>query len=189
METRPWEQRPLPKRGDLRPTKTFAAVGQALSHWSRFESHLAILFVSFAAHAGPSPVARRAFGAVRTFEGRLEMLRAASDVYFAHAPDAHKQSEFNKLARRDWREFSARRNEIAHGIVQPNPEGIPGVAIKGYALVPLLLLHNSSKRNVGWGPDFVYSSVEIDYYSKEFEQLATTALPFVQFILSRPRPF
>ena len=55
-------------------------------------------------------------GAVRTFEGRLDMLRAASDVYSEHYPNPALQTQFKTFAGQ-MKNIAGRRNDIAHGIV------------------------------------------------------------------------
>ena len=42
-------------------------------------------------------IARRAYCAVRTFEGRAEMLRAASEAYFFTHPDSGLQERFKAV--------------------------------------------------------------------------------------------
>ena len=92
MEIKPWDRRPWPLRGDADDRTVYQHVGQFLSFWERYEATLAYLFASF---FGPLPLsdpARRSYFSVRTFEGRAEMLRAASSTYF----DARKSPELQK---------------------------------------------------------------------------------------------
>ena len=68
-----WDRRSWPKRGDRSSRKLFAAIGAALTAWEYHESTLSDLFSMLVA-GGKSIIARRAFSAVRTFEGRLVTL-------------------------------------------------------------------------------------------------------------------
>jgi hypothetical protein len=111
----PWDRRPWPQTGDATANETYAAVGCALSSWERHEAALSFLFAAFVSE-GTSRIARRAYNAIRTFEGRAEMLKAASHSFFAAYPDEEMQKRFKDILR-NAKEFSARRNDIAHGCV------------------------------------------------------------------------
>jgi hypothetical protein len=113
-ELRPYDLRPWPKSGDRNIDKTYAAIGRALSNWERYEWILSHLFSAIVAGVENNP-ARRAYGAVRTFEGRSQMLRAASVTYFSERPDTNLQGSFKKIIT-SASKFSERRNEIAHGV-------------------------------------------------------------------------
>ena len=115
-ELQPWDPRPWPESGDDNEDVTFAAVGRALTEWARFETALSRLFAGFIAIDRDSKAARRAFGAVRTFEGRMDMIRAAAISYFSHFPDEPLKATWDDLAKRA-KLFGERRNEIAHGAV------------------------------------------------------------------------
>jgi hypothetical protein len=73
---KPADRRPWPEVGDKSIEETYAAVGRALSNWERYEWVLSHLF-SVIVSDTESEAARRAYGAVRTFEGRIDMLEAA----------------------------------------------------------------------------------------------------------------
>ena len=82
---KPFDRRPWPTIGDRELDITYAAVGRALSSWERFEGILSLLFSAFVVNMEREG-ARRAYSAVRTFEGRAEMLKAASEAYFMNSP-------------------------------------------------------------------------------------------------------
>ena len=113
---RPWDRTPWPERGDDNINDTYAGVGRALSQWERYEAGLALLFSAVVAGI-KTTAAMRAYSAVRTFEARVEMLRAASAAYFAKSPDEAVQKIFVEVVR-DAACFSPRRNDIAHGVVE-----------------------------------------------------------------------
>jgi hypothetical protein len=85
-ELDPWDRRPWPSRGDLSQNHLYASIGRALSESERAEASLTFVFSSFTL-SPESKIVRRAYSAVRTFEGRAEMLRAASEAYFSTHPD------------------------------------------------------------------------------------------------------
>jgi hypothetical protein len=116
----PWAIPPTPKLGDENIETTYASVGRALSSWEHFEAHLALLFARFITREQDSLAARRAYGTVASFTGRSALIRDAAAAYFAEFPDRELSDAFSeqlKIAAR----ASARRNDIAHGIVQPSP--------------------------------------------------------------------
>lgn len=170
-----WDRRPWPTSGDSDEEKLYAAVGRALSAWERCEAQLAFLFAQFLStpllHA---PI--RAYCAVRTFEGRADMLRAASKQYFwgFGIPKDHDFVVRFKVILSSAIEFSKRRNDIAHGVVdhyhpQPTAETVVWVTRHGYALFPA---YGSLKDRDHVGiPAYCYTSAELDYFREQFTGL------------------
>src|SRR4051794_23508023 len=110
-----WDRRPWPAVGDANVDDLYASIGRTLSEWERYNGNLSLLFAAFI--SGPlEDAARRSYAAVRTFEGRLEMLRAASEAYFAVMPNGDLLEDFKDILRAGSK-FAERRNEIAHGTV------------------------------------------------------------------------
>lgn len=80
--------------------------------------------------------------------------------------------------------FSARRNDIAHGFVQPWPS-LPPPETNGFALFPTTYSTNKNTLKepgeapylrTGWAyPDYIYTSVEIDAYAEKFSELEAKA--------------
>lgn len=64
-----------------------------------------------------SEPARRSIFAVRTFEGRTEMLKAASAAFF-HTVDEPELQDMCKRLIANALSYSSRRNDIAHGFVE-----------------------------------------------------------------------
>jgi hypothetical protein len=59
--------------------------------------------------------AMRAYGSVISFQGRASMLEEAAAGYFHTRPNEEFQSRFRKILSTECRQFSGRRNDIAHG--------------------------------------------------------------------------
>ena len=101
------------------------------------------------------------------------MVKAAAEVYFATV-DSNFQKDFQKLAGREWREYSSRRNEIAHGIVSPfhpvwDKRGGEGEVV-GYTLAPPSYDYQKSALNSF--PEYAYDSVAILHYAEQFKTLS-----------------
>jgi hypothetical protein len=182
MAKQPWEVPDPPAQGDPSADDTFRAVGAALSQWEHFEGNLTLAF-SYLIGAGYGNIAAtRAYGSVETFRGRANMIETAAEVYFRHTPDPRLQSLLAELLKRS-RQFTTRRNEIAHGIVNPYfGVGEDDLLVqKGFVLYPAY--YATRKRKLpGAAPyeyvafTFAYSSVEIDNFREHFNGLAEEAI-------------
>jgi hypothetical protein len=192
-EPKSWDQR-IAQRGDDSERTTFAAVGEALSRWTRFELNLARLFATLTMADEKSMIGPvLAFGSVRTFEGRIEMVHASGSWFFsvykalsASSNDAEcganaivkLQERFERLYK-NGKNFVARRNEIAHGIVSPQPiakiRKHTYVQLKRprFAFVPAYI--EMSKHTLFSQPKFIYGSKELLSYAGEFVKLADEA--------------
>ena len=179
----PWHPpEEYPTEGDADQDTTFLAVGRSLSYWEWFEAHLGLIFSRLIGAPNKLDAANRAYGTVLTFRGRGDMIKAAAESYFLLRPDDDTANEFKELMKcAD--DLAPRRNEIAHGIVQPY---FPLAARppKGYALVPSL--HATGKRpivraiahahNSG---RYAYTATEIAAFGSAFEILAKAAVTFL----------
>ena len=167
-ERRPWDRPSWPAEGDRTLDAVYAAVGGALSEWERYEAVLSYVFAGFTT---PTEVAigRRTYSAVRTFEGRAEMLRAASEAYFTKYPNAKLLTQFKDVLRAATA-FAPRRNDIAHGSADhyrrapPAPLEIP--APDRYALFPAFA--SFRERDMSGTPSYCYTSAEIEYFRGQF---------------------
>ena len=113
----------------------------------------------------------RSYSAVRTFEGRAEMLRAASGAFFyGHGEGAAHLLEPYKSVLRDATQFSQRRNDVAHGVVDyyrpepPEPQPVP--APDSYALFPGYATFK--ERDLESVPSYCYTSNELEYFRQQF---------------------
>jgi hypothetical protein len=130
-----WDRLPWAANGDSPIDTIYKLVGECLSEWEQLESELAKLFSCLVSNF-ESLAAERAYCAVRTFEARAEMLKAASEAYFAEHPNEGFQKSFVTILKHA-KNFAPRRNEIAHGIVKRYyPDDL---APKFYPIVSLLL--------------------------------------------------
>lgn len=173
-EPKPWDRKPWPKRGNRTGMKLYAAVGRALSSWEGLERELGVIFSLLVAGSNTKS-ARRAYYAVRTFEGRSEMLRAASEAFFAERENIPLQDKFKELFSAA-KSFSPRRNDIAHGAVNHfirDPAVGPFKRFKTFALYPSFA--NYKDRALDSRPTYCYTSIEIDRYTFEFRGLIFSA--------------
>jgi hypothetical protein len=117
-QPKPWDMPPLPASGDLDDTDTYASVGQSLSQWEHLEAQLGLMFGFLLGTIDDTSPALRAYGAIAAFSTRLDMIRAASAAFFFARKEKPLADELDELLDHA-KEFATRRNEIAHGIVQP----------------------------------------------------------------------
>ena len=187
QQPRPWDRRPWPESGDGHQDITYAAVGRALSEWERYESVLGFLFGNLVLPGAPVLLAAtRSYSAVRTFEGRAEMLRAASEAFFFYygTEMADTLQDKFKDVLRNAVQFSQRRNDIAHGVVdhyRPPPPTVPPMSSPDeYALFPAYATFKErDPQNV---PTYCYASAELDYYRTQFYSLRRPAFSLCQEI-------
>jgi hypothetical protein len=108
-------------------------------------------------------------GAIRTFEGRRDLLRGVSEGFFAYNPWASvKQDEVKEILRESQKAVE-RRNELAHGIVMPYKlEG--NSEPSGFCLLPSY--YDMKKRDVNSdAPQFAYTAENIDFFADAFRKL------------------
>ena len=111
----PWDAFPFPLKGDQDPEKTYAGVGHVMSEWESVEFNLARVYGVFVGgDAGGK--ALQEYGAPRIFASRLKALEQAAEAFFFRRCDQNIEGEFHLLTLRA-SGFSARRNDVAHGIV------------------------------------------------------------------------
>lgn len=178
----PWDIPLKPKPGerlDL-PDDLYAAVGKALSSWDGVESTLARIFALccqtpiFGNPLGEPAI--RAYGSVVSFNGRAEMVDAASRAYFHNkkAPTAEIEMKLRGLLS-ECRQFAGRRNDIAHGRVEfllgAEYDWWPqGEREHCWLFLPGLL---STKRySLDHEPTYIYMLAELTYFKDQFDNLA-----------------
>jgi hypothetical protein len=173
----------FPEKGDEIEDHTFAAVGRAMSDWTMVEIELTRLFVTLVQGKGAYiSVTARAFGAVKTVEGRLDMLRAAAEPFFLIEIDKcrmikssldrffeNQQIRFEEICK-SVKDCASIRNKIGHGVVgqlyqKPRRE-------IGYALQPAPM---DSKSTVFQTPTYAFTSEKLNEYSKSFRELRLAA--------------
>ena len=157
IDSFPWNPRPRSATGDADPTLLFQHVGMALTRWENLETELAELFdllVESKTRAGFS-----AYTTVVSSKSRGEMIEAATGRFFAKQPE-RKQHTRDLLMRVT--KFSARRNEIAHGVVLH-------LRSFGYYLCPSNI--NNKKWNNDGSAKYQYKSDDVWYYDQCFKKL------------------
>lgn len=184
MTTNPWDIPPPPKKGDASKSTTYEAVGLALSNWEFFEFDLGLMFITLL-RANEGIAARRAYGSIITFRGRLEMIEAAAEAYFLVHRAPRVKADFRSLMNRA-QKYGARRNEIAHGRVQEFKLERRKKS-DGWALYPShfnsnkMTLSGTRRRKVYLHvharlavtqPRYVYTSTEISAFAAHFRELA-----------------
>ena len=194
----PWEQAQIPRGGDATEDAVFVSIGRALSQWEYFEMWFAQIFsvcVSDNQGIDSGLPAQRAYGAIMTYRGRADMVKAAFAAFMnnklRYEPETDKalakqiSDEFSALVNRS-NKYSPRRNEIAHGFVQ---EWIDGCGDScGFALFPTSYSTNKNslaapdeaqyQRRLPW-PDYIYSSAEIGAYGEQFSGLQRQSKEFL----------
>ena len=173
-ELKPSDRRRWPTRGDRSIDKLYSGVGRALSQWETYEGVLSLLFSYFILSEAPF-IARRAYNAVRTFEGRADMLRAASHAYFTIYPNENLQADFKKILSSAL-QFSPRRNDIAHGVIghfRPQTITKRWRPRASYGLFPSYA--NFKDRDVTDTPAYCYTSKELLFFFEQFFRLTQPA--------------
>jgi hypothetical protein len=164
----------MPSSGDEDKGITLAAVGAALTAWGHYEAELGRLFTSLVAYDLISPGAERAFGAIRTFEARRDVLRSAGDAYFAHyygkleTDDVKQDRETFGGMLTISRNAVRVRNNIAHGVVVPYLPPRASETI-GFCLEPSY--YDSSKRTLWGNPEFAYNADMLNNFALEFGRM------------------
>jgi hypothetical protein len=192
----PWDVLPPPANGDQSDDNTFAAVGRAFSSWEYFEGNLSLLFANLVGRTEQETTAAiRSYGSVMAFTGRSRMVTAAAEVHFVFYPSVDAPDKLRELLNLA-NCLSARRNEIAYGIVQPyvpRPLAPVGYTERRYALFPAYYATNKrkfeDKPEYGFisTPKYIYASAEIGIYERQFTALADPTIELTQSVLVQKR--
>ncbi len=191
-QKKPYHRRDWPRKGDKNRKTTFAAVGEALTHWENYEGALALLFSEFVIPdlAMDRLAARRAYSSVRTFEARATMVEAAAEAYFQRFPDPKIFDQVDAICK-SARNYCSRRNEIAHWQVgqhyaENTTETHPVIDNKlGYSLKPPFA--NSQHVDIFDKAKWAMTSVEIRYWTQEFIKLQQHAMATIMELFGKAR--
>jgi len=175
MSKNPWDVREPPSPlGDPDERALFDAVGRALTAWETVEIECAKLFAVFVATRRKytyHDAAVRAYGAIIGTVNRRNMLEFAAESFFSGRQI--KRASFQKRSTdliNEYKDFSARRNEIAHGLVRrifiKRKDGSPRLV--GMYLIPSF--YNPKKFKKG-ELTYAYVSGDLVYYRQEFDKL------------------
>ena len=199
--TNPYDPPPSPTHGDSDANITYAAVGRAIIKWEAVEVDLATLFMSLiGGNLGQLGAIRRAYGSVLTFRGRKEMIEAVKETFFAAYRDKVLEADLKKHLDL-CANYSPRRNEIAHGIVQPHPDFEHPNKFT-WVLMPSEYATNKRRLNklpddlheklraeghvfqpFKTTPKYLYSSVEIDFLGQRFDDLVPPTSKLIRRVL------
>lgn len=178
---KPWAVVPMAEKGSTQ-RQIFAAVGHALSTWERMEFSLSELYHALLDAKNEGAVA--AYGTVMSSSSRMTMLHQAYEFFrFKGEPQFTGIPELINNVR----EFSNRRDEIAHGMVS-----MPTRA-RGWYLAPSWYHTKnaprsaegaSEKYNYGIGK-YAYSAEQIDAYREQFKALHERAHIFTSSVTLR----
>jgi hypothetical protein len=175
-----WADPPFPEHGDQDVKKVWAAVGQALSAWARFEHEFGHLFAAFVAPDRWLPQIERAYGAIRTFEGRQHMVGAAAEAYFANFDLDFDQGkkDFRDIMK-EAKEACKVRNNIAHGSVSM----YLGTGNIEYCLFPSYF--DTPRRDKDNVAEFIYNSTTISIFGKQFAELCGPICNLTRSVVDR----
>lgn len=180
MQQQPWDFDP-PQVGDANQDMTFRSIGAALSQWEYFEGNLSLCFSYLIGSGYGNMAALRSYGSVESFRGRAFMIRTAAEVYFKTTANDRLHADLTSLLNLASNHLSGKRNEIAHGIVNPYYKIVDGGSChEGFVLYPAYYATRKLKLAdvlpLTAEPNYVYSSVEIDKIATFFQQLADKAI-------------
>jgi hypothetical protein len=176
MMPNPWDIPPFPKRGDDDQDTTFAGVGRVLSQWEMIEVELAQIY-GWLVHRPDEIEALHQYGMPQIFGERIKGLSVVANFYFRWNPHQDAEGEFCALATKV-RNFSARRNDVAHSIVRPFQWGVSPELdgpLQFCAVPPYYAGKNFDPQNM---PSFIYTSVELTELSKALFYVAEDAKQF-----------
>lgn len=175
----PWDPLPNAAKGST-ADEIHLAVGRALTQWERLEFRLAQLYAELVSTGGYSDTAFRAFGVVAASAGRLEMLAEATRI--SPRPTNPLRAAISDFTRRAGK-YSARRNEIAHGVAVNY-----GGNQSDIRLLPAFYNSRKHKRDP-LEAAYCYAFTEISYYQTEFHRLTVEADDLLSQIRATPSPF
>jgi hypothetical protein len=190
--SKPWDVRSrLPDQGDPTDDVTYAAVGRALSRWEKLEVELAGLYAILTGRSKFDMTAIRAYGSGRIFADRMTGLATVACPYFVRNSGQKEEAAFESIVCRA-RKLSARRNDIAHGIVNKilratvdyrNPVGGSAQVLTSdnFCLMPP---HYDPRRRNQTEPKYSYSSQDMNEYGGHFAALALEVDQFTSQIAS-----
>jgi len=169
---------PPPEKGDWSEAVLYESIGRALSRWEAFECEFANLFASLIGPSIDSTPIHRAYGAVISFSGRLDMVRAAAEPFFAHHPEKNTdrvkalQKAYDDISKKA-QTLSGFRNRIAHGMVGGYTS--PAGHTRGLVLMPAYYAQRDRKLvSIPRGatvPEYAYTSGEINFFGGQFWDL------------------
>jgi hypothetical protein len=172
-ERNPWYRPPLARQGNRSDRVLFESIGRTLNAWEQIESELAHLYSAFLTGDRFDMSANLAYGEPNTIPLRLAKLHRVAKPHWVQHPSQEIEAEFERLSDLVDR-YSARRNDIAHGIarpfqwiVTPNLEGLVMISSRhsAWCVIPP---HYRPKTEPGAYPAYLLTSREINAFGAVF---------------------
>jgi hypothetical protein len=113
----PWEPPPIPTRGNRSSRTLYESIGRFLATWEEIEIALSHLYAAAVGQTRFDAGATQAYGKKYNFQDRITALEAAFLKHSIRAPNQGHESRFREIITQI-RGYSARRNDVAHGIVR-----------------------------------------------------------------------
>lgn len=184
MTKNPWDSFPFPLSGDQDPTNTYAGVGLVTSEWESVEFNLARLHGTFV-EGDPSGASIRDYGKGRIFSDRIRDLQKIGCKYFTQHCNQDLEGGFHAICI-NATGFSARRNEVAHGLVM-EVSGIQffqeklklaDLSEKQHLLVPPY--HIMRQHEWDGMPSFAYNSAQMHQLASRILSLSDAIVAYRQ---------
>ena len=176
-ERNPWDRPPLARQGNGSDRALFESIGRALNAWEQIESELAHLYSAFLTGDRFDLPANLAYGVLNTSPLRLAGLQRVAKAHWVQHPSQDIEGEFERLSEMVDR-YSARRNDIAHGIARPF-QWIVAPNLEGLIMIPtrdstwcLIPPHYRPKTEPGTYPAYLLTSREINAFGAVFLNVA-----------------
>jgi hypothetical protein len=173
-----WERPPRPAVGDVNDQMTYAGVGKVITQWELIEGELCHIYCGFV-RCPFDRAAIEAYGMDNIFKTRATTVEKAAENYFTGSPNQEAEGAFKTLIDLA-RCYSQHRNDVAHSIVRSGhwilrdwiptePDAAAEVKNTQWWLVPAFYI--SRRMRIG-GPDFLYTSVELESLANALGELA-----------------
>lgn len=157
----PWDIPPRPRFGDESADRIYEAVGGALCTWEEIELRLSWIYSVLTNRAPPSHTIIQEYGRALNFNERVGNLEKSAAAYFIKSPDQALEGEVSELFC-EVRQFSLRRNEIAHGVIRAQGR-------TDYFLFPPS--YAARRWRSEHAPTFVYNAANIHNFHHYFIEL------------------
>ena len=176
---KPWEDR-VDEEGDCSADAIYVEVGRALTQWETLESELANIYAHLLADGSGARflAAGSAFGQISGSMNRQEMLKSVIAIVFSSPPmDALEEikAEISVLLN-DVRNYTGRRNAIAHGVVI---ELSVNNGARASFLAPAWYMTRKQHAPASFSPKFMFNSRTLAYSTLIFMELRTRATNFI----------
>lgn len=183
MSTAIWGVPPIPRRGEDNREIIYEAVGRALSHWERFELELACLYAALIGLRPPEATRHPDYVRARIFKDRADVTDRTGKQFFIKNCNQGIEKRFDDLICES-RLAAARRNDIAHGVVNPVwSSGFTGSS-ESFMLLPSTYRHKDFNLNAA--ARYAFTAKEINDFSTRFQEIRNRTSLLTELILAMP---